>query len=61
MSTNLPALLAAFGVSYGAMRVAGGLVVLILGHGLMYDQGPTRPIDRQQQPPAKPTFFPLAM
>lgn len=54
-------ILQAFGVSYGALRVAGGLVVLIMGHGLMYDKGPTRPVDRQPQPPANPTFFPLAM
>jgi len=50
-----------FGVSYGALRVAGGIVVGILGHGLMYDKGPTRSADKQTHPPANPTFFPLAM
>jgi multiple antibiotic resistance protein len=50
-----------FGVSYGALRVAGGIVVGILGHGLMYDKGPTRSPDKQPNPPANPTFFPLAM
>jgi multiple antibiotic resistance protein len=50
-----------FGVSYGALRVAGGIVVGILGHGLMYDRGPVRAPDRQQHPPANPSFFPLAM
>lgn len=50
-----------FGVSYGALRVAGGIVVGILGHGLMYDRGPTRSADKQTHPPPNPTFFPLAM
>lgn len=50
-----------FGVSYGALRVAGGIVVGILGHGLMYDRGPIRAPDKQEHPPANPTFFPLAM
>ena len=55
------AILQAFGISYGALRVSGGIVVLILGHGLMYDEGPTRMIDKQPIPPPNPTFFPLAM
>jgi multiple antibiotic resistance protein len=50
-----------FGVSYGALRVAGGIVVGILGHGLMYDRGPIRPPEKQTHPPANPSFFPLAM
>jgi multiple antibiotic resistance protein len=29
-------ILKAFGISYGALRVAGGLVVALLGHGMLY-------------------------
>lgn len=54
-------ILQAFGISYGALRVAGGIVVGILGHGLMYDKGPTRRLDQQPHPPTNPSFFPLAM
>ncbi|MBU6259189.1 MAG: MarC family NAAT transporter [Burkholderiales bacterium] len=50
-----------FGVSYGALRVAGGITVGILGHGLMYDKGPMQSRDGAVRPAADPTFFPLAM
>ena len=26
----------AFGISYGAMRVAGGMIIALLGHGMLY-------------------------
>jgi multiple antibiotic resistance protein len=29
-------ILKAFGISYGALRVAGGIVVALLGHGMLY-------------------------
>ncbi|MGL4528093.1 MAG: MarC family NAAT transporter [Aestuariivirga sp.] len=52
----------AFGISFGALRVAGGIVVGIFGHGLMYQR--ERPItadDELTLPRQNPTFFPLAM
>jgi multiple antibiotic resistance protein len=32
-----------------------------MGHGLMYDKGLTRLIEKQAHPPPNSTFFPLAM
>lgn len=49
-----------FGISYGALRIAGGIVVAILGHNMLYgrDQGRGNPtVDR----PHNPAFFPLAL
>jgi len=55
-------ILQAFGVSYGALRVAGGLALMILGFGLRYDRGPARKSDEGGMPVhSNPTFFPLAM
>lgn len=58
-------ILQAFGISYGALRVAGGLALLILGMGLMYDKGPMAhgdlAGDGRTPAPQNPTFFPLAM
>jgi multiple antibiotic resistance protein len=55
-------ILEAFGISYGALRVAGGLALLVLGFGLMYERGPAHSGKEEGLPPlANPTFFPLAM
>ncbi|MDE1949064.1 MAG: MarC family NAAT transporter [Burkholderiales bacterium] len=56
--------LQAFGISYGALRVAGGIVVAILGHSLMYDKtgsGPSSMPDTGARPVSNAGFFPLAM
>jgi multiple antibiotic resistance protein len=54
-------ILQAFGISYGALRVAGGLALMILGFGLMYERGPARPTEADRAPQRNPAFFPLAM
>lgn len=54
-------ILQAFGISYGALRVAGGLALMILGFGLMYERGPARPATADEAPHGNPAFFPLAM
>jgi multiple antibiotic resistance protein len=54
-------ILQAFGVSYGALRVAGGLALMIMGFGLMYERGPARPTEADRAPQRNPAFFPLAM
>lgn len=48
----------AFGVSYGALRISGGIVVALLGHGMLFG--------RQARPSSaaaggNPAFFPLAL
>ena len=60
-------ILKAFGVSYGALRVAGGLVVALLGHGMLYgdhigrkDSGHEGGEDSPSQY-ANAAFFPLAL
>ncbi|MDE1893122.1 MAG: MarC family NAAT transporter [Xanthomonadaceae bacterium] len=50
-----------FGVSYGALRVAGGIVVGRLGYGLMYDKGPHHSPYRRNPAHGDVAFFPLAM
>lgn len=56
-----------FGISYGALRIAGGLVVALLGHGMLFGrEKPRRPAADQgsfQDPggPQNPAFFPLAL
>ena len=54
-------ILQAFGVSYGALRVAGGLALMVLGFGLMYDRGPASTNTAEARPHSNPTFYPLAM
>ena len=52
-------ILSTFGISYGALRTAGGLIVALLGHGMLFG--------RQQQSATSadagqnPAFFPLAL
>lgn len=53
--------LRAFGVSYGALRVAGGLALTILGHGLMYEKKDSSVEGKSARTAGDPTFFPLAM
>jgi multiple antibiotic resistance protein len=48
-----------FGISYGALRIAGGLVVSLLGHGMLY--GPIKPPPGTTPTYANPAFFPLAL
>jgi multiple antibiotic resistance protein len=51
-----------FGISYGALRIAGGSVVVLLGHGMLFGReqrrgGETATSDSAQNP----AFFPLAL
>ncbi|KAA0215675.1 MAG: stress protection protein MarC [Lautropia sp.] len=52
-------ILASFGISYGALRIAGGIVVASLGHGMLFGR------DERGTPEAgaarNPAFFPLAL
>ncbi|MBW6493634.1 MAG: MarC family NAAT transporter [Burkholderiaceae bacterium] len=53
-------ILTAFGISYGALRVAGGIVLGLLGHGMLYGKGDaveSMSYGNHQNP----AFFPLAM
>jgi multiple antibiotic resistance protein len=52
-------ILSTFGISYGALRIAGGIVVALLGHGMLYGKsGESAMPSAQYQNPA---FFPLAL
>ena len=54
-------LLAFFGISYGAMRIAGGMVVALIGYQMLFgNASPNRPplVRRDREDYA---FFPLAM
>jgi multiple antibiotic resistance protein len=49
-----------FGISYGALRIAGGIVVVTLGHNMLYGRDQGRggtAVDR----PHNPAFFPLTL
>lgn len=48
-----------FGISYGALRIAGGIVVVILGHGMLY--GPAKAQEGATVNYGNPAFFPLAL
>lgn len=52
-------LLSTFGISYGALRIAGGIVVALLGHGMLFGRNThgSPPVDQ----PHNPAFFPLAL
>jgi multiple antibiotic resistance protein len=52
-------ILASFGISYGALRIAGGIVVALLGHGMLFgrDERGTREAGAARNP----AFFPLAL
>ncbi|MBX3643846.1 MAG: MarC family NAAT transporter [Rubrivivax sp.] len=54
-------ILRSFGISLGALRVAGGLVVMLLGHGLLYGKTEKPSADDALPASGNPTFFPLAM
>lgn len=52
-------ILNSFGISYGALRIAGGIVVALLGHGMLFgrdERGARDPGATQN-----PAFFPLAL
>ena len=53
-------ILKAFGISYGALRVAGGLVVLLLGHGMLFGRGDSADA-MTGGTHQNPAFFPLAL
>lgn len=48
-----------FGVSYPALRVAGGICVLLLGHGMLFGRGGIGSAETEVH--ANPAFFPLAL
>ena len=61
-------ILKAFGISYGALRVAGGLVVALLGHGMLYGEhigrkDGSQPEQETDKAPhyGNAAFFPLAL
>ncbi|MDO4904404.1 MAG: MarC family NAAT transporter [Lautropia sp.] len=49
----------AFGISYGAMRVAGGMVIGVLGYGMLYGRAEVSEVAKAQY--SNPAFFPLAL
>lgn len=52
-------ILSTFGISYGALRIAGGIVVALLGHGMLFGRD-----ERGARGPGaarNPAFFPLAL
>jgi len=51
--------LTTFGISYGALRIAGGLVVAMLGHGMLF--GRTEQAAPETAGGGNPAFFPLAL
>ncbi len=51
--------LSMFGISLGALRIAGGIVVAILGHGMLYGRGERQ--SPQTHAFKNPAFFPLAL
>ena len=48
-----------FGISYEALRVSGGLVLGILGHGMLYGRAEVSEVPQARY--ANPAFFPLAL
>lgn len=53
-------ILTAFGISYGALRVAGGIVLGMLGHGMLYGKGDAVE-SMSHANHQNPAFFPLAL
>jgi multiple antibiotic resistance protein len=49
-----------FGISYGALRIAGGIVVALLGHSMLFGREQVRSGPAIEQP-HNPAFFPLAL
>ncbi|MGE0800270.1 MAG: MarC family NAAT transporter [Lautropia sp.] len=48
-----------FGISYAALRVSGGMVLAILGHGMLYGRAEVSEVPDVRY--ANPAFFPLAL
>ena len=48
-----------FGISYPALRISGGLILALLGHGMLYGRPEVDKVPRARY--ANPAFFPLAM
>lgn len=48
-----------FGISYPALRIAGGIVVALLGHGMLF--GTPTVADGNAERHRNPAFFPLAL
>ena len=48
-----------FGISYPALRIAGGLILALLGHGMLYGKPEVGEVPQARY--ANPAFFPLAM
>jgi multiple antibiotic resistance protein len=48
-----------FGISYPALRISGGLVLSILGHGMLYGRAEVAEVADMRY--ANPAFFPLAL
>jgi len=48
-----------FGISYPALRIAGGLILALLGHGMLYGRPEVDKVPQARY--ANPAFFPLAM
>lgn len=53
-------ILSTFGISYGALRIAGGIVVALLGHSMLFGREQVRSGPAIEQP-HNPAFFPLAL
>ncbi|TXL68718.1 MarC family NAAT transporter [Zeimonas arvi] len=53
-------ILSTFGISYGALRIAGGIVVALLGHSMLFGREQVRSGPAVEQP-HNPAFFPLAL
>ena len=53
-------ILSTFGIAYGALRIAGGIVVALLGHEMLFRREQRRG-DPTVEQPHNPAFFPLAL
>lgn len=53
-------ILSTFGISFGALRIAGGIVVALLGHSMLFGREQRRG-DPTVEQPHNPAFFPLAL
>lgn len=52
-------ILSMFGISYGALRIAGGIVVALLGHSMLYGKPAASTVGEASY--QNPAFFPLAL
>ena len=53
-------ILSTFGISFGALRISGGIVVALLGHNMLFGREQRRG-DPTVEQPHNPAFFPLAL